>query len=297
MVSILIPTYNYNIVNLVKQVYKQSVDSSIIFEVIVVDDCSTDIEIKQENKQINQLEFCKLVENSQNLGRTATRNLLASEANYNWLLFLDADVLPKYDDFMNRFQFSEIKSLQIIYGGVDYYKEKPGKDKILRWKYGLEREAKSVSQRLKEPHFIISQNLLIDKTIFLDLNSVETNTYGLDILFSSNIKKKNIRVQQIDNPVYHLGLESNAIFIKKSLEAVKTTYNLEEKGIIENDLRPLQKSYLKLKKASMLSLFNFIISKMKKKMEQSFYSSNPNLFWFDLYRLNYYIELKSKKNA
>ena len=107
MVSILIPTYNYNIVNLVKQIYNQSVDSSITFEIIVVDDCSTSLNIKKDNKQINEFEFCKLVENSQNLGRTATRNLLASEAKYDWLLFLDADVLPKYNDFIWRFHFSE----------------------------------------------------------------------------------------------------------------------------------------------------------------------------------------------
>jgi len=295
MISILIPTYNYSIVNLVNQIYKQAVESSISFEIIVIDDCSTALDVKKENRQINQLEFCKLVENNKNLGRTATRNLLATSANYEWLLFLDADVLPKYDDFIKRFHLSEIKSLQVIYGGVDYYKEKPEKNKILRWKYGLEREAKTVLQRLKEPHFIISQNLLIDKTLFLDLNSVETNTYGLDILFSSNIKKKNIIVQQIDNPVYHLGLESNDIFIKKSLEAVKTTYTLEKKGIIENDLRPLQKSYLKLKRNGLESIFSFLISKIKKIMERNFQSEKPNLFWFDLYRLNYFIELKNKK--
>ncbi|HBY66340.1 MAG TPA: hypothetical protein DEG69_00350, partial [Flavobacteriaceae bacterium] len=34
---------------------------------------------------------------------TATRNRLAEKANYNWLLFLDADVIPKYKDFIERF--------------------------------------------------------------------------------------------------------------------------------------------------------------------------------------------------
>ena len=126
---------------------------------------------------------------------------------------------------------------------------------------------------------------------------MNTNTYGLDILFSNNLKINNITVTHIDNPVYHLGLEDNNIFIKKSLEAVKTTIQLERKGIISNDLRPLQKSYLNLKKKRLTILFSFFISIFKKIMERNFNSKSPNLFWFDLYRLNYYIELKSKKSV
>jgi len=296
MVSILIPTYNYSIVNLVNQIYKQAIDSLITFEIIVIDDCSTNKLFVQENNQVNDLDFCTLIENKKNLGRTATRSLLAKKAKYERLLFLDADVLPKYNDFINRFRFSEMNTLQVVYGGVDYYKERPNEN-ILRWKYGKKREAKPVTERLKEPYFIISQNLLIDKELFLNLNSENNNVYGLDILFSSNLKKKGIKVEQIDNPVYHLGLESNEIFINKSLEAVKTTFILEEKGVIDNDFRPLQKSYLKLNKARVTLLFNFFISKFKNKMERNFKSNNPNLFWFDLYRLNYYIELKLKKKG
>lgn len=297
MLSILIPTYNYNIVNLVNQVYTQAIDAQILFEIIVIDDCSTNVAIFDENKEIKELEFCRFLKNKENIGRTATRNLLANKATYNQLLFLDADVLPKYDNFISRFKLAENKNYQVIYGGVSYFEEKPVENKVLRWKYGKEREAKNVAQRLKEPFFIISQNLMIQKAVFLKLNFINTNAYGLDILFSNNLKTNNIIVTHIDNPVYHLGLEENSIFIKKSLEAVKTTFQLEEKGIIENDLRPLQKSYLKLKKKKLTIPFNFIISKFKKLMERNFLSKDPNLFWFDLYRLNYYIELKNKKSA
>jgi len=297
MLSILIPTYNYNIVTLVNKVYKQALDAKILFEIIIADDCSTDKAVIDENKEIEELEFCTLIRNKENIGRTATRNLLANKAKYNQLLFLDSDVVPKYDDFISRFNLKEIKNYQVIYGGVSYFEEKPEENKVLRWKYGKEREAKSVAKRLKEPFFIISQNLMIKKDIFLKLNNINTNAYGLDILFSNNLKVNNITVNHIDNPVYHLGLETNNTFIKKSLEAVKTTVQLENKGIIDNDLRPLQKSYLRLKKNKLTLIFSFFISKLKKLMEHNFLSKNPNLFWFDLYRLNYYIELKSKKSA
>lgn len=297
MLSILIPTYNYSVVNLVNQVHKQAKDAAIVFEIIVVDDFSTDLSIIAQNEEIIALEFCQFIKNERNIGRTASRNHLAKKAQYDLLLFLDADVLPKYDDFINRFNLIANKDCPIIIGGVSYSESKPEKFQILRWKYGKEREAKSVPERIKEPYFIISGNLMIKKEIFISINSDNTNTYGLDILFSSNLKKNNIYVNHIDNPVYHLGLETNQAFIKKSLEAVKTTLNLEEHNLIDKDLRPLQKSYLKLKKLGLVNTFSFFISVFKKIMERNFQSENPNLFWFDLYRLQYFIKLKTKKSV
>ena len=40
MISVLIPTYNYNVNNLVNNVHKQLVISHIPFEIICLDDCS-----------------------------------------------------------------------------------------------------------------------------------------------------------------------------------------------------------------------------------------------------------------
>lgn len=297
MLSILIPTYNCSVVNLVRQIHQQAEEAAIVFEIIVVDDFSSDLSIIEQNAEITNLEFCQFTKNETNLGRTASRNILAHKAQYDFLLFLDADVLPKNDDFINRFNLSENSDYSVIYGGICYYETPPEKNKILRWKYGKEREAKSVTDRLKEPYFIISQNLLIKKDVFLKINSVNTNAYGLDILFSNNLKNNNITVKHIDNPVYHLGLENNQTFISKSLEAVKTTIKLEKNNLIDTDLRPLQKSYLKLKKLRMINTFSFCISVFKKIMERNFQSGNPNLFWFDLYRLQYYIKLKSKTSA
>ena len=295
MLSILIPTYNYSIVELVNRVHKQALNAEIIFEIIVIDDFSSDKEITENNSTIEKLSFTTLYKNRKNLGRTATRNLLAQKAKNKLLLFLDADVLPKYDDFIIRFQLDKNKDCQVIYGGVSYYKDKPKSINILRWKYGLEREAKSVEEREKEPFVIISQNLLIETNLFQKLNANNTNAYGLDILFSNNLKEKKIPVKHIDNPVYHLGLESNETFINKSLEAVKTTFQLEEKQLLESNFRPLQKSYQSLKKWRMISLFNSVIKAFKSFIKSNLLSENPSLFLFDLYKLQYYIDLKIKK--
>ncbi len=296
MLSILIPTYNYSIVALVKSVHRQATKAKIPFEINVLDDCSTDLDISIDNERIKKLNFCSFQKNEKNIGRTASRNLLAAKSSYELLLFLDADVLPKYDDFISRFELQKFQDSKIIFGGVCYRPDKPNKDLILRWKYGHKKETKSVAERQKNPYSIVSSSLLIDKKVFFKNNTSKSNTYGLDILFSGNLLKHKIKVKHIDNPVFHLGLERSSIFLNKSLQAVKSTYILEQNNQIEKDTRPLQQSYQKLKKWKLISLVNVILNQFYKVIESNLLSNHPSIFLFDLYRLNYFIELKKNKN-
>lgn len=296
MISILIPTYNYNVLPLVENLHNQLATLDIPYEIKVYDDGSpTPFE---ENKAINDFQNCQYIQRTENIGRTAIRSLMAEQAQYDWLLFLDADVLPKTKSFVQNYT-SAIRNQEcdVIFGGITYDDKKPETNLVLRWKYGREREAKSVAQRQEAPFFIISQNLCIRKSIFLQANNLHENRYGLDNYFSNRLKDLNARMLHIDNPVIHFGLESNEKFIQKALEAVETTVILENRELMDKNMRPIQKSYLKLERWGLKSLFHFAISKFKGTMERNFQSDNPNLFWFDLYRLNYYIELKKNGDA
>jgi len=296
MISILIPTYNYNVSPLIKALQGKIILSPIDYEIKVYDDGSPNpIPENETLKDFVNTTFIKL---DKNIGRTAIRNLMATEAKYDWLLFLDADVLPKNLDFIENYvEAIKNNDCDVIFGGISYGEEPPVKEKILRWKYGQAREAKSVDQREKEPYFIISQNLCIKKQVFLEANTILENYYGLDNFFSNQLKKMKAKVLHIDNPVIHFGLEENNKFIKKALNAVETTVVLEKKGLMDSNMRPIQKSYLKLKALRLRGIFSIVISMFNTKMERNFTSQNPNLFWFDLYRLNYYIQLKKKHNA
>ncbi|GAB5401397.1 MAG: glycosyltransferase [Aureisphaera sp.] len=267
------------------------------FEIIVADDASTENTLIQFNAKIDELEHCRLVKNEKNLGRTATRNHLAKNAKYDWLLFLDADVMPKYPDFIERFALDNHKDSSIIFGGVDYHKTKPELKEVLRWKYGSDREAKSVKDRLKNPHFIISQNLLIRKEAFFKINLVSENRYGLDNIVSYFIYRNGLEVTHIDNPVYHLGLENTQTFIKKSIESLETSLHFHNDGNFPEDFRPVQRLYLKLRKWGGLGIFKSVMKRFEGRIEKNLYSDNPNLRWFDLYRLYHYALLKDKLNA
>ncbi|MAY21566.1 MAG: glycosyl transferase [Flavobacteriaceae bacterium] len=292
MISILIPTYNYKIVALVSEVHKQFSEIKAAFEIRVYEDGSS--HFLEENTNIQELKNVVYKQFSENKGRTATRNLLANDASYDWLLFLDADVLPKNSDFIATYlKAVEINDDPVIFGGITYVLEAPEKSKRLRWVYGKEREAKFPSERRKNPFYIISQNLLIQKEVFLQCNTLHGNHYGLDLFFSYQLKRLGYSVAHIDNPIIHLGLENSEDFLKKSLRAIDTLIDLENKGMMERDFTSLQKAYLSFKKKKILNGAYQLGGRFKKKIERQLCSSNPNLRLFDLYRLHYYFEKKS----
>ena len=295
MLSILIPTYNYNTLLLVKTLQQQAIKSKISFEIIVLDDASSDTQSSIENNRINTLEHCTYIESEKNLGRTATRNILAHKAKFNWLLFLDADVIPLNHDYIETYVKELNNKHDVISGGIVYETQRPTQNQLLRWVYGKTRESKSAKARNKKPYNIISANLLITKEVFLKANNFETNHYGLDIYFSYKIRELKAKVQHIENPTIHLGLESTAIFLEKSLGAIQTTYTLEKDNKIDLSSRALQIKYKQLKTMGATTLFMFICRGFEKTFIKNLKSKNPSLFFFDLYKLCFYCKLK--KNA
>src|SRR5690606_5274494 len=242
---------------------------------------------------IQEIEHCTYILSEKNAGRTATRNALAQCAQYNRLLFMDADVLPKNDDFIKKFDIKNLKA-DLIFGGITYEENPPEKGQILRWKYGKAREDNPVSERNKNPYFfVISGALLIDKKIFLQANSYLGNVYGADILFILNLEKLNAEVMHIDNPVVHLGLESNSSFIEKTKRGLETLVMFESEGKVSDNYRSIQKAYLKLKKYRLIRLFIFTGKLLHALIETNLKSANPSLLLFDVYRLSFFARLKN----
>lgn len=295
MISILIPTYNYNVYPLVSKLDSELASISIPYEIIVGDDGSP--KPASEHSELNRFQNLIHFVAETNLGRTGMRQLLAEKAAYPHLLFLDADVMPKKDHFVQT--YAQHLEFDIVSGGIDYEDEKPSNDKILRWVYGRERETQTVAERMKGPYLAVNSGcFLIKKELFLKVNAkLQWNAYGMDNYFKELLRMEEATVMHIDNPVVHLGLESNEQFLKKSLEAIDTTVLLERENLLKENVRPLQKSYLKLKRWGLTRVFSGIVSLFRKKMERNFVSNHPNLFCFDLYRLEYYIQLKRKKDA
>jgi glycosyltransferase involved in cell wall biosynthesis len=292
MLSILIPTYNYNAYPLAKALEQQALSAGIVFELICIDDGSFS-HLNVENQKINELTNCKFIESKKNLGRTETRQVLANKAQYEWLLFLDVDVLPKHKIFLKSYLSEIPNGNNAIFGGFAYENSPPIKDKTLRYTFGKHREEIDASIRNKTPYkVIISANFMIEKQVFMKINSLENaNVYGLDYLFGSLLKQKNVKVKHINNEVYHLGIETNSLYLEKARQAVNTLFFLYKNKKITSNQISLIKAFTWLNRFGLVSAFGHVTAKLNTRIENNLMGSSPNLLLFDLYRLGYFCRL------
>lgn len=292
MLSILIPTYNYAILALVKNVHQQCLEAKIPFEIICLDDQS-DNDYQIENLIISTLPNCIYNVNQTNVGRTRTRQRLAEQAKYNWLLFLDADVIPVTSAFIQHY-IDAIQPNTVIFGGYQYEKESTDATKILRYRYGKEREEKYASERNKNPYtYVFSGNMLVPKSIFLNFNyQANEKNYGMDIYFGYQLYQQHISVLHLDNPILHLGLETNEVYFQKALQGVESRkkYLLHEKGV--DQMNPLVQAYAKLKKLGLTKLVAVGFKIVAPFLKKNILSTNPKLVYFDIYRLGYLCSLE-----
>lgn len=294
MLSILIPTYNYSAFSLVQELLNQATEAGIIFEIIVLDDGSTDAVTFAENSKINEFEHCRFEKNTANFGRTKTRNILTEISKYDWCLFLDADVIPVETNFIKSYIPYLDDKYDVIVGGYQYGNTLPEYSKILRYKYGKCREEKSADIRNLDPYSsIFSGNILIKKNIFTAYNySLTGNFYGLDIYFSYQLFINKVAVKHIDNGIYHLGLENNKVFFEKSLTSLDSRIRLlADKPQIEK-INSLLKYYNFLKSAKLNYLFDLFFKITEPFLRKLILSKNPSLVCFDLYRLGYICSIK-----
>jgi glycosyltransferase involved in cell wall biosynthesis len=291
--SILIPTYNYNALPLVKMIHAEASELDFPFEIIVFDDGSP--EKFADHNTINDLSHATFSFLSENVGRSRIRKRLAEAASFKHLLFLDADVLPANETFLRSYMELISEEFDAICGGITYDIVPPEHDKMLRYRYGQHREAIDAEQRRRNPWFIFTGNLLIPRDLFEMVNTSDSRYYGEDLLISQNLKKLNANIHHIDNPVIHLGIETSEMYIKKALEGLDGLIQMERSGVIDLDFTTLQQKYRSFKRSGILWILNTFTRVFRKKMLKNLQSQHPNLRYFDLYRLWYYSNLK--KNA
>lgn len=288
--SILIPVYNYDVRELVHKLHDQVTQLDIPAEILCYDDCSTDESCKVANREITQLSIIIYKELPVNIGRAAIRNKLASEANYNKLLFIDCDSEPVSDNFLKNYLGYSSK-YQALVGGTVYPATNDNPRQSLRWKYGIAREEKFAEKRNETPYDSITlNNFYIDKTTFLRIGLDESiEGYGHeDTKFGYALRDNNVPILHIRNPVLHCGLETNEVFLQKTEAAVKNFYKLSKQGY--GTKTKLYESYLLVRKLRLDGLFISVFSALQKNIIKNLCSGNPSLELFDLYKLKLLLE-------
>jgi glycosyltransferase involved in cell wall biosynthesis len=291
MLSILIPTYNHNALPLAEALSIQLKKTSITYEIICVDDGSSST-LNIENQKINSLKNATFIARDKNVGRNANRQFLAEQANFDWLLFIDSDTIPKHQNFIENYIPFFQKEYEAIFGGFAYQKNTDSK-KSLRYNFGKSREEVKAYKRNLIPYkVIISANFLIKKEVFIALNKqVTANIYGLDYLFGAMLKQNNIKVFHLDNEVYHLGIDTNEDYLRKTKRAIEALTLIKQSSQIKTHDISLLKAYEKLKKIGLKNLFWHFLKIANPFIEKNLLGSKPKLFLFDIYRLGHFITL------
>lgn len=282
MISVLIPCYNFDVINLVKKLHKQLTIRSEKFEIICAEDGSIDVFL---NSKIKKLSHTKYIRKKKNIGRSKIRNFLAKEAKFKWLLFIDCDSLIENEKFIENYIKYTSYEKQITYGGTVYQKKNLKKDKMLHWKYGIKVESKKKRNIFSSHHFLINKKAF-NKVKFNE----EIRHYGHeDTIFWLELENENYKFKFIKNPLTHIGLETNKVFIKKTTEALKNLHFLSKKYKLNNiSIIKCQKQISKLLLNDLvLILFNFT----KKKILNNLLSKNPSILLFQFYKLGCYLEI------
>ena len=290
MISVCIPVYNFNITSLVNELSNQGHGLNIPCEIIVIDDGS------EQFREINKIACSKhtYIELHENIGRARIRNLFLKYAQYPYLLFVDCDSWVKTTSFLSNYVDVIKDNPGIVCGGRIYEASRPKREKRLRWKYGIRRESQPLAARREFPNkSFMTNNFLISKKIFEENQFDERMvTYGHeDTLFGYNLKKKNISITHIDNPVVNGDIELNSVYLHKTREGVKNLVNILNFTNYDKELMDditLLRFYSRVRKMEGIVYLSFVISRPL--IVFLLTSGYISLYMFDFYKLGILIE-------
>ncbi len=292
-ISILIPNYNGVCAPLVGNLQKQAAALDLRYEILVADDGSTDNTSVATNRAINRLPCCRFIERKENVGRAAIRNYLASESHYPWLLFIDSDMVVCRQDFLQQYlvhidQLSTPDAL--LYGGVVIGCLIAGN---LRSMYEKSAEHEhTVERRQQQPyHDFHTANFMVPRTLMLQYPfDLRFRHYGYeDVLFGKLLQQHNIPIIHIDNPLSFEKYESNADFVSKTEEGLRTLHQFRDelRGYSRLLDSPLTASHHGL--PFFIRLWHRLFGGLERR---NLVGSHPKLLIFRMYQLGYFLSIK-----
>ena len=285
MLSILIPVYRFDVRPLVQNLLQQARQLTVEWEICCLDDGSPEA-IRILNREIASWPGVRYRELPENVGRSRIRNLLADEARFPYLLFMDCDGLPAQPSFLA--SYLECARPDLVVAGTRAYPEQAPADplRFFHWYYGHQREQRPAADRNRQPYdAFCTFHFLCPADIFRSIRLDESlRQYGHeDTQFGADLREKGIPVLHIDNAYVHQDIETTEIFLEKTRQGIE---NLALLGLKNPNLGSrLLKLFRKISSLSPLLALLFRIA--RRPMERQFHSSRPSLLLFDLYKLGW----------
>lgn len=281
--SVLIPTYNYTCYKLVYDIHEQAEQLGIDYEIIVAEDGSQYPVSIIANHKIIDLSNCRHIQRKNNVGRSAIRNFLVSEAKGEILLFMDSDGKIINNDFLKNY-IDASKTHEIVCGGITHPEVCYDPYRQLRWKYEKEYEKKhgNVSTQFRSFCFLIKKEVA-EKVKFDEKYA----NYGYeDVKYGKELRNAGYEIYCINNPLLNNDIEESKYFLKKTEQAISNAKKFENE--LADSIHLIQ-TYKKYK--VIMPLFSVFFALSKPLIKKNLLSDDPSLFWFSIYKLGYYASL------
>lgn len=286
--SILIPVFNWDCTQLIKDLHFQGLTLGIPYEIIIADDCSTNKDLQQKSRLVAEThENCRYFAVPHNIGRAAIRNFMADQSKYEKLLFLDCDAEVKDKKFLKKYVEASDRA-SVVCGGLTHPDEIPMKGQELRYLY--EKNAayeRSAGFRSQNPYLrFTSFSFMIDRDVFMKIRFDESYVrYGYeDVQFGHELEEGGVSILHIDNPLAHIGLDDSASYLNKTRQAVQNAFDHQDEI---GDSSKLLTNYNKVRSLRMRWVFRFFWAFFQKSMEKNLLGPKPKLRIFSLYKLCY----------
>lgn len=216
--SVLIPFYKDDASALINALSAQNLSQHV--EIILVDDGTGDANLTAKTTQavMDCKPACTLITLAQNQGRAKARNHLQSASKADWILFLDADMRPVKDNFLeNYLSLIEANMADVFFGGFTVEAKSQNKLGELHRALSAVSDCLPLHERQAAgPQFVASSNLCIRKSVIED-NPFDDGFQGWgweDSEWAARIASKHTLLH-VDNPALHLGLESTDTLLNR----------------------------------------------------------------------------------
>lgn len=160
-----------------------------------------------------------LISATANHGRAHARNRLTAHATTDWILLLDADMLPDSEAFLQTY-FQIIQTLDepaLIVGGFSLAQAQIGRQQALHAAQSRKSECLAATTRQTQPGlYVFSSNILAHKDVLAEVTfdrgfkgwGWEDTDWGIRV-------SEHFHVRHIDNTATHLGLDTTKKLIGK----------------------------------------------------------------------------------
>lgn len=218
-ISVCVPAYRYDVTALIAAL--ADCEDAGLVEVIVHDDGAGDHELlaRMQYEASRQRIAVRFIAAEPNRGRAAARNAAIAHARAEWVLLLDADMLPDNRQFLTRYldAIETAAGPGVVVGGYSLQLTPRDTAKALhRWQAEASECLPAARRQVAPGRYVFSSNVLAHRSVVDTIAFDETfSGWGWEDTDWGLRAAKYYPVRHIDNTATHLGLDADTDLMTK----------------------------------------------------------------------------------